>query len=275
MQTLQREFRDGHPVSLGNGFELRKHKGDRELRAVCSLQTHQLGCEFVLEVNGVLSRSQVCRSRDEVLDTCEHWHIVMIQAGWTRRDQRDARYPVKPLLHFPMSHQMRSTLRCLLACALCVLLPAIGHAGPMGDALRDVSAKQAAPAPGKSRQGVWVGGIVLTVVGGAMMIGGRESRHKARRARMREYRDLRLNSAARRSEHRTHRRRGGSCWRRDHHDLPRAKQARAANHRDSRQVRHSAHRQILTVTERRAQPTTSHARQARLINPAASSLHRA
>ena len=71
-----------------------------------------------------------------------------------------------------MSHPMRSTLRCLLACALCVPLPAIGHAGPLGDALRDVSAKQAAPAPGKSRQRVWVCGIVLTIVGGGMIIGG-------------------------------------------------------------------------------------------------------
>jgi len=30
---LQREFWDGHPVSLGTGFELRKRKGLRELRA--------------------------------------------------------------------------------------------------------------------------------------------------------------------------------------------------------------------------------------------------
>ena len=41
-----------------NGFELRRRKGDRELRAVCSLQTHQLGWELVLEANGLLSRSQ-------------------------------------------------------------------------------------------------------------------------------------------------------------------------------------------------------------------------
>ena len=67
--------------------------------------------------------------------------------------------------------QMRSTLRCVLTGALCVLLPAIGHAGPLGDALRDVSAKQAATAP-KSRQDVRLGGIVLTVVGGGMMIVG-------------------------------------------------------------------------------------------------------
>ena len=82
MQTLQREFRDGHPVSLGNGFELRKRKGDRELRAVCSLQIHQLGVELVLDVNGLLSRSQVCRLRDEVLDMCAHWRAVMFSAGW-------------------------------------------------------------------------------------------------------------------------------------------------------------------------------------------------
>ena len=81
--TLQRSVWDGHPVSLGTGFELRKHRGDRELRAVCSLQTHQLGWEVVLEVNGLLSRSQVCRSRDEVLEVCEHWRVVMMQAGWS------------------------------------------------------------------------------------------------------------------------------------------------------------------------------------------------
>ena len=75
MQTLQREFWDDHPVTLGTGFELRK--GSRELRAVCSLQTHQLGWELTLEVNGLLSRSQVCRSRDEVLDVCEQWRAVM------------------------------------------------------------------------------------------------------------------------------------------------------------------------------------------------------
>jgi hypothetical protein len=38
--------------------------------------------------------------------------------------------------------RMRSTLRCLLTCTLCVLLPAIGHAGPLGDALRGMSRLQ-------------------------------------------------------------------------------------------------------------------------------------
>jgi hypothetical protein len=61
MRTLQREFWDGHSVTLGTGFELRKRKGDRELHAICSLQNHQLEFELVLEVNRLLSHSQVCR----------------------------------------------------------------------------------------------------------------------------------------------------------------------------------------------------------------------
>jgi hypothetical protein len=80
--TLQRASWDGYPVSLGTGFELHKPKGDRELHAVCSLQTHKFGWDVVIEVNGLLSRSQVCRSRDEVLDLCEQWRAVMVGNGW-------------------------------------------------------------------------------------------------------------------------------------------------------------------------------------------------
>ena len=61
---------------------MRRHKGERELHAVCSLQTHQLGIEILLKVQGLLSRSQVCRLRDEALDTCEQWFGAMIGAGW-------------------------------------------------------------------------------------------------------------------------------------------------------------------------------------------------
>ena len=80
--TLQRASWEGHPVSLSTGFELHKLKAKRELHAICSLQTHKFGWEVVLEVNGLLSRSQVCRSRDEVLDLCEHWRAVMAQGDW-------------------------------------------------------------------------------------------------------------------------------------------------------------------------------------------------
>ena len=71
--TLQRAIWDGHPVWLGNAFELRKQKGTRELRAICALVSHRLGWELRLEIGGLMSRTQVCRSSDEVLDTCEHW----------------------------------------------------------------------------------------------------------------------------------------------------------------------------------------------------------
>ena len=41
--NLQPASWDGHPVSLGNGFELQEAKGDRRLHAICSLQTHRFG----------------------------------------------------------------------------------------------------------------------------------------------------------------------------------------------------------------------------------------
>ena len=82
MTTVQRANWDGHPVSLGMAFAVDKRKGDRILHAVCALQTHQLGFELVLEVNGLLSRSQVCRSRDEVLDVSEYWRAAMVSVGW-------------------------------------------------------------------------------------------------------------------------------------------------------------------------------------------------
>ena len=66
--ALERAAWDGHPVPLGTGFELHKPEGDRELHAVRALQTLKFGWEVVLEVNGFLSRLQVCRSRDGVLD---------------------------------------------------------------------------------------------------------------------------------------------------------------------------------------------------------------
>jgi hypothetical protein len=86
--VIQRSFWDGNPVSLGTAFDLLKHSGSHELRAVCLLQTHQLGFELRLEVNGVFSRSQVCPSTNEVLETSEHWRTVMIQAGWGATDSR-------------------------------------------------------------------------------------------------------------------------------------------------------------------------------------------
>ena len=83
MGTPQRPLWDGHPVPLGHGVVLRKRKGHRELQAVFRLQSHQLGAEMFLEVNGLLSRSQVGRSTDEVIETFEHWRNAMLSSEWT------------------------------------------------------------------------------------------------------------------------------------------------------------------------------------------------
>jgi hypothetical protein len=80
--TRQRAVWDSHPVPLGTAFDVRRSKRDRELRALCTLRSHQLGWELVLEVNGLLARSQVCRSRDEVLDVAEQRHSAMREQDW-------------------------------------------------------------------------------------------------------------------------------------------------------------------------------------------------
>jgi len=83
-QVLQRDSWDGHPVQRVIAFELRKQKGPRELHAACRLQTHVFGLELVLTVEGLLSRSQVCRSTDEILATMEQWQwrSAMLEARW-------------------------------------------------------------------------------------------------------------------------------------------------------------------------------------------------
>jgi hypothetical protein len=91
--TLQRAVWDGHPVSLGTAFELEKRKGARQLRAL-ALQSHRFGWELRLEVSGLTSRTQVCRSKDEVLDTSEHWRAVMLKAGWTPRASNSMHDPL-------------------------------------------------------------------------------------------------------------------------------------------------------------------------------------
>jgi hypothetical protein len=83
MATLHRDSWNGHPVPLGTTFQLTKRKSDHWIQMVCTLQSHQWGWELVLEVNGVLARSQVCRSRDEVLTVSDDWHAAMMAAGWS------------------------------------------------------------------------------------------------------------------------------------------------------------------------------------------------
>jgi len=82
MRTLRRDHWSGHPIDLGEGFRLRKARDGRKLEAICWLRTHELGWELVLNVNGHLQRSEVCRSRDEVLDRTEWWRAAMTERGW-------------------------------------------------------------------------------------------------------------------------------------------------------------------------------------------------
>jgi hypothetical protein len=48
---------------------MRKRKANRELLAILCLPSHRFGWELVLDVDGAMVRSQVCRSTDEILDT--------------------------------------------------------------------------------------------------------------------------------------------------------------------------------------------------------------
>ena len=68
-------------MALGTGFTLTTWKGERLLTAVCTLKTHQLGFEPVLEVNGLMSRTQVCRSRDAVLELTPQWRATIMGAS--------------------------------------------------------------------------------------------------------------------------------------------------------------------------------------------------
>jgi hypothetical protein len=81
-EVLQRDIWNGQPVELGHLFRLQKHRGDKRLDAICRLMSHQFGWEVILDVNGELQRSQVCRSQDEVLTTGERWRAAMTESGW-------------------------------------------------------------------------------------------------------------------------------------------------------------------------------------------------
>lgn len=80
IEVLQRFVWDRGPQELGDLFRLSKR--GREARA--ALWTHQLGWEvrLLLGRSGEVTRTQVCRSQDEVLDTGEQWKAAMIAEGW-------------------------------------------------------------------------------------------------------------------------------------------------------------------------------------------------
>jgi hypothetical protein len=78
LQVLQRSEWYGEPKDLGDCFRLTKNRKV----AVCRLFSHQFGWELLLETNGALQRSQVCRSQDDVFRTFEAWKAAMVEKGW-------------------------------------------------------------------------------------------------------------------------------------------------------------------------------------------------
>jgi hypothetical protein len=48
----RREFWNGDPERLPDGFKVTKPKGDHVLTAVCEVWTHQMGWELRLQVDG-------------------------------------------------------------------------------------------------------------------------------------------------------------------------------------------------------------------------------
>jgi hypothetical protein len=77
MDVLQREYWAGHPVDLGEGFRLHKHRGGHVFEAVCGLRTHPRGWELVLSVNENLQSREVCRSQEEILSRTESWKAAL------------------------------------------------------------------------------------------------------------------------------------------------------------------------------------------------------
>ena len=66
----------------GDLFRLSTTRGDKQLQAVCQLCTNNFGWEIRLDINGDLQRSEVFRSRDEVLTAAETWKAAMVEKGW-------------------------------------------------------------------------------------------------------------------------------------------------------------------------------------------------
>ena len=78
-----REFWNGDPERLPDGFTVTKPKGDHTMTAVCEVWTHPFGWELRLQIDGRgLMMSSVVRSGGEMLKSVEEWHAAMREKGW-------------------------------------------------------------------------------------------------------------------------------------------------------------------------------------------------
>jgi hypothetical protein len=81
-KTSRREFWNGDPERLPDGFTVTKPKGDHVLTAVCEVWTDQMGWEQRLQVDGQeLLMSSLTRSGAEMLARVEEWHRAMLEKG--------------------------------------------------------------------------------------------------------------------------------------------------------------------------------------------------
>lgn len=81
--TTRREFWNGDPERLPDGFTVTKTKDGRTLTAVCEVWTHPIGWELRLQVDreGFLM-SSVTRSGAQMITRVEEWHTAMLAKGW-------------------------------------------------------------------------------------------------------------------------------------------------------------------------------------------------
>jgi hypothetical protein len=84
IDVLQRSDWYGAPMKQGELFQVRKARGRGKLNAACELWTHPLGWEVRLIIDGKRDRSEVSRSQNDVLSTCQRWQAAMIEKGWRR-----------------------------------------------------------------------------------------------------------------------------------------------------------------------------------------------
>jgi hypothetical protein len=77
-----RHYRSGEPARLGESWRLHKSDCTPAKEATCRLQSHVFGWELILEINGSLYASQVCRNSEQVLTTQEQWKKAMLEKGW-------------------------------------------------------------------------------------------------------------------------------------------------------------------------------------------------
>ena len=83
VNTPQREHWSGEPALLGESWRLHKSGCAPAKEAICRLQSHVFGLELILEINGSLYASQVCRNSEQALRTSEQWKKAMVSKGWT------------------------------------------------------------------------------------------------------------------------------------------------------------------------------------------------